>query len=142
MAQPIDFIGKTHSMGTAYKEDGDMGVIPRAIQHIFDYITDNLSLDCNIKVSFVELYQEMLYDLLAGKPREQCVLDIREDVSKGNYIPGLTQIPVVNARQVIALLAQGSIGRVTGSTNMNSQSSRSHAIFTLNISIHHKSEDG
>ncbi|XP_049819239.1 chromosome-associated kinesin KIF4-like isoform X2 [Aethina tumida] len=134
--------GKTHSMGTAYKEDGDMGVIPRAIQHIFDYITDNLSLDCNIKVSFVELYQEMLYDLLAGKPREQCVLDIREDVSKGNYIPGLTQIPVVNARQVIALLAQGSIGRVTGSTNMNSQSSRSHAIFTLNISIHHKSEDG
>ncbi|XP_019881587.1 chromosome-associated kinesin KIF4 [Aethina tumida] len=133
--------GKTHSMGTAYRGEGDMGVIPRAIKDIFDYIKDNFSLDFNLSVSFVELYQEVLYDLLSGKPRDQCVLDIREDVSKGNHIPGLTEVPVSNSEEVFDQLAKGSTGRATGSTNMNSQSSRSHAIFTVNIALQHKTDE-
>ncbi|KAK9873905.1 hypothetical protein WA026_002257 [Henosepilachna vigintioctopunctata] len=81
----------------------------------------------------MELYQEVLYDLLSGKPREQCTLEIREDPQRGIHIPGLTEITVENVHDVYSCLMRGSSGRATASTNMNSQSSRSHAIFTLNI---------
>lgn len=49
--------GKTHSMGTAYSGNGEMGVIPRAVQEIFAYIEDNFTLDFTLSVSFMELYQ-------------------------------------------------------------------------------------
>lgn len=78
--------GKTHTMGTSY-DGGDsnyMGVIPRAINEIFKQVNDNFSVDFTITVSFTELYREVLYDLLANKPRDQCTLEIREDTSKGS----------------------------------------------------------
>ncbi|XP_065167404.1 chromosome-associated kinesin KIF4-like [Atheta coriaria] len=127
--------GKTHTMGTAYNGTGEMGIIPRAVHDIFTFINDNFSYDFNVTVSFMELYQEVLYDLLSSKPREQCVMEIREDVNKNIYIPGLTELQTKSAQEVLDCLAQGSKGRATSSTNMNSQSSRSHAIFTINISM-------
>lgn len=78
--------GKTHTMGTNYSGQGDMGVIPRAVNDIFTFVKDNFSYDFVIKVSFMELYQEVLYDLLSQKPRDQCVLDIREDPTKGKNL--------------------------------------------------------
>jgi kinesin family protein 4/21/27 len=57
--------GKTYSMGTAYTGDGDMGVIPRAINDIFDTVKEMENWDIRIMVSFMELYKEQLYDLLA-----------------------------------------------------------------------------
>ncbi|KAJ8911854.1 hypothetical protein NQ315_012519 [Exocentrus adspersus] len=74
--------GKTHSMGTAYKGEEDMGVIPRAVTEIFDFIKDHFTLDFSVTVSFMELYQEVLYDLLSDKARDQSVLEIREDTVK------------------------------------------------------------
>ncbi|KAJ8965902.1 hypothetical protein NQ314_003843 [Rhamnusium bicolor] len=127
--------GKTHSMGTAYKGEGEMGVIPMAITEIFDFVKDNFSYDFTISVSFMELYQEVLYDLLSSKTRDQCILEIREDTVRGIHIPGLTEVPVQSTSEVLEALARGSLGRVTGATAMNSQSSRSHAIFTVNISM-------
>ncbi|CAG9824939.1 unnamed protein product, partial [Phaedon cochleariae] len=130
--------GKTHSMGTAYSGAGQMGVIPRAISEIFDTVKDNFSIDFDITVSFMELYQEVLYDLLSGKPRDQCVVELREDPVKGILIPGLSELPVKSAEEVLAILQKGSAGRATGCTAMNSQSSRSHAIFTVNMSMTNK----
>ncbi|XP_018570994.1 chromosome-associated kinesin KIF4 [Anoplophora glabripennis] len=130
--------GKTHSMGTAFKGEDDMGVIPRAVAEIFEFIKDNFALDFTVTVSFMELYQEVLYDLLSNKARDQCTLEIREDTVKGIHIPNLTEVPVQSAIEVLDSLTRGSIGRVTGSTAMNAQSSRSHAIFTVNISINNK----
>lgn len=125
--------GKTHSMGTCYTGgDEEMGVIPRAIKEIFRIVEEKTDWDFKITVSFMELYQEQLYDLLSNKPRESCIVDIRESV-QGIKIPGLTEIPVDNAAATFQCLTQGSLGRATGATAMNSQSSRSHAIFTVNI---------
>ncbi|RZC38617.1 Kinesin domain containing protein [Asbolus verrucosus] len=132
--------GKTHTMGTAYSGEEDMGVIPRAVSEIFKHVRDNFTYDFALSVSFMELYQEVLYDLLADKSREQCVLDIREDSNKGVLIPGLTEVPVENARSVLEALMRGSKSRVTGATNMNAQSSRSHAIFTINVLMQNKTE--
>ncbi|KAL3286993.1 hypothetical protein HHI36_001479 [Cryptolaemus montrouzieri] len=125
--------GKTYSMGTTCSEDEEMGIIPRSVNQIFEFVKDNFVFDFTISVSFMELYQEVLYDLLSGKAREQCILDIREDPQRGIYLPGLTEVVVESAQDVLNCLVKGSSGRATASTNMNSQSSRSHAIFTLNI---------
>lgn len=87
----------------------------------------------------MELYQETLYDLLAEKPRDQCIVDIRED-NKGIIIPGLTEVQAVSTSEALKYLMKGSQGRATSSTNMNAQSSRSHAIFTINICMQHKTQ--
>ncbi|XP_026476277.1 uncharacterized protein LOC113381819 [Ctenocephalides felis] len=108
--------GKTHSMGMAYSVGPveEMGVIPRA-------------------VSFMELYQEQLFDLLSKSNRDQSIVDIREDQQKRIVIPGLTEIEVRNAKDTLDCLVRGYRRRAVGATAMNSQSSRSHAIFTIHI---------
>lgn len=81
--------GKTHSMGTTYSGNEDMGVIPRSVKQIFEIVKDNFTFDFTITVSFMELYQEILYDLLSEKPREQCILEIREDPQKGKIFDSI-----------------------------------------------------
>lgn len=131
--------GKTHSMGTNYSEsNGNDGVIPRAVEDIFETIKLKEDWDYKVAVSFMELYQEQLYDLLANKQRNQCVVDIRED-SKSIKIVGVTERTVTNSQETLQCLADGSLCRATGATAMNSQSSRSHAIFS--ISVHQQKKD-
>ncbi|XP_015608313.1 chromosome-associated kinesin KIF4A, partial [Cephus cinctus] len=84
--------GKTHSMGTCYNGGPNMGVIPRAIQDIFKISEAKQEYDIKVSISFLELYQEQLYDLLMDKPRSQCIVDIREDSVKGITVSGLTEI--------------------------------------------------
>ncbi|CAL7949262.1 unnamed protein product [Xylocopa violacea] len=130
--------GKTHSMGTNYVENGNEGVIPRAVQDIFDIIALKEDWCFKTTVSFVELYQEQLYDLLADKQRSQCIVDIRDD-GKNVKITGVVEKEVINATEALRCLMQGSLGRATAATAMNANSSRSHAIFSL--CIHQQKKD-
>uniref|UniRef100_A0A1B6D3T9 Kinesin-like protein n=1 Tax=Clastoptera arizonana TaxID=38151 RepID=A0A1B6D3T9_9HEMI len=131
--------GKTHSMGTNNSSRiEEKGIIPRAVEDIFEHVSSDVEWEYEIKTSFVELYNEQLYDLLANKPKEQCIVDIRED-SRGIVIPGLTEIAVSSAQSTLQCLDMGSCGRAVGSTAMNSKSSRSHAIFTIYLNITKKS---
>lgn len=130
--------GKTFTMGTNYdgSETESMGVIPRAAQDIFKKIEELKDTHkIKVKCAFIELYQEQLYDLLSKLPRDKCVLDIREDSVKGIIIPGLTEREVTSAAQTIECLQLGSSGRTVGATAMNSESSRSHAIFTIKLEM-------
>ncbi|XP_031370407.1 chromosome-associated kinesin KIF4A isoform X1 [Apis dorsata] len=131
--------GKTHSMGTNYIEKEDMGIIPRAVHDIFNIISSKEDWNFKITVSFMELYQEQLYDLLTDKQRSQSIVDIRDD-GKNIKITGLVEKEVTNAIQALNCLTQGSLGRATGATAMNANSSRSHAIFTLCIYQHQKDD--
>lgn len=124
--------GKTHSMGTNYTGVGEKGIIPRVIYDIFEIIKSKEDWSFKVAVSFMELYQEQLYDLLSDKQKSQSIVDIRED-GKSIKIVGVTEKQVKDAQETLEFLAQGSIGRVTGATAMNAHSSRSHAIFTLCI---------
>lgn len=128
--------GKTYTMGTNYdgEEDETMGVIPRAINDIFELIKEGENeSDVTVNCSFMELYQENLYDLLSSKgAREERVVDIRE-ANNQIVIPGLTEIPIRNAEETFEALMRGSQERAVASTAMNAVSSRSHAIFTLNL---------
>ncbi|XP_026473250.1 chromosome-associated kinesin KIF4A-like [Ctenocephalides felis] len=128
--------GKTHSMGMAYSGGPveEMGVIPRAVKDIFQKIsTLTEQYYFQLQVSFMELYQEQLFDLLSKSNRDQSIVDIREDQQKRIVIPGLTEIEVRNAKDTLDCLIRGYRRRAVGATAMNSQSSRSHAIFTIHI---------
>lgn len=129
--------GKTHTMGTVF--DGEwnsnkIGIIPRALRDIFKKIR-NMESDYTVSVScsFLELYQEVLYDLLTENPREQSVCEIREDGAKGIYINGLCEVPANDENRATNCLILGGSKRTTAETAMNSVSSRSHAIFVVNI---------
>lgn len=129
--------GKTHTMGTNNAFNGnlddDLGVIPRAVSEIFGKIsTMDLDNDFTVNCSFVELYQEKLYDLLSANQRDQSVVDIREVEGKV-VIPNLTERIVKDTMTTTKCLMDGSSFRAVGSTAMNAQSSRSHAIFTVTV---------
>ncbi|KZT26623.1 kinesin-domain-containing protein [Neolentinus lepideus HHB14362 ss-1] len=137
--------GKTFTM-TGIDLDADpsnpnngMGIIPRAVSTIFKRARAlkeerGNSWNFTIKGSYIEIYNEDLLDLLAsddgtGARRE---VQIRED--KGHIIwSGLREVTVKNAAEVMALIRQGASIRRTNETDMNAQSSRSHAIFSLTL---------
>uniref|UniRef100_A0A182NVH2 Kinesin motor domain-containing protein n=1 Tax=Anopheles dirus TaxID=7168 RepID=A0A182NVH2_9DIPT len=126
--------GKTFTMGTDFSgelTDG-MGVIPRAITDIFRTVEQNkLTTDARVTCSFIEVYQDNVYDLLAEKSRQQ--VEIREAVNGDIVLQGLTEVPATTDQCAFDCLARGAAGRVVRATAMNNVSSRSHAIFTLTL---------
>lgn len=105
--------GKTHTMGTAFDASSDpdhLGVIPRAVADIFKHIERMSDHDFEINCSFMELYQEQLYDLLSTKGREQNIVDIRED-NKEIIIPNLTEVAVRTVEETTNCLIKGSAGK-------------------------------
>jgi len=124
--------GKTFTMGTndqtASINDPSIGVIPRAIKHIFEE-----GRDVSVKVSFYEILNEQVFDLI-NPSKQRVPLAVRELPNQGLFkIVQLTEILVRDRTEALSLLEQGSSLRSTESTNLNQQSSRSHAVFTLNI---------
>ncbi|XP_062193364.1 kinesin-like protein KIN-4A isoform X1 [Phragmites australis] len=143
--------GKTYTMGTACKEGSPIGIIPQAMAALFDKIDSLKSqVEFQLRVSFIEILKEEVRDLLdpatatvgrvengnghakmsvPGKPPVQ----IREASNGVITLAGSTEMHVSTQKEMTACLEQGSLSRATGSTNMNNQSSRSHAIFTITL---------
>ncbi|KAL9836776.1 chromosome-associated kinesin KIF4A isoform 2-T3 [Geothlypis trichas] len=128
--------GKTYSMGGTYTANQEyepsVGVIPRVIKLLFEEKQQRHDWDFILKVSYLEIYNEDILDLLCPS-RERSPISIREDPKEGIKIVGLTERNVTCAQETVSCLEQGNNSRTVGSTAMNSQSSRSHAIFTICI---------
>jgi len=114
--------GKTYSM---------QGIMDQGIHEIFKHIANDQGRKYTVKVSYLEIYNEELTDLLLepGAPKKPLKIQMTENGVP--FIGGLTEKVVSNAKSVFALLAQGQANRQVGATAMNDQSSRSHTIFTL-----------
>ncbi|KAH9621896.1 hypothetical protein KSS87_019085 [Heliosperma pusillum] len=143
--------GKTYTMGTNYSGDGNSsGIIPQVMHTIFSRVESmKASSEFLIRVSFIEIFKEEVFDLLdptpppvskgEGMPAAKASglarvpIQIRETVNGGITLAGVTEPEVSSQEEMAAFLTRGSIARATGSTNMNSQSSRSHAIFTISM---------
>ncbi|KAF7817032.1 kinesin-like protein KIN-4C [Senna tora] len=139
--------GKTYTMGTNYAGEGSVdGIIPKVMETIFkkvEAVKDSTEL--LIRVSFIEIFKEEVFDLLdpnssrgevgTTKPSvpSRVPIHIRETVNGGIALAGVTEAEVKTKEEMASYLSRGSLSRATGSTNMNSQSSRSHAIFTITI---------
>ncbi|PHU20482.1 Kinesin-like protein FRA1 [Capsicum chinense] len=143
--------GKTYTMGTNYNgEEQTGGVIPMVMNTIFSRAeTMKKSAEFLIRVSFIEIFKEEVFDLLDQNAIAFCKADgaakltgggparvpiqIRETVHGGITLAGVTEAEVRTKEEMASFLLRGSVARATGSTKMNSQSSRSHAIFTISL---------
>ncbi|XP_062108915.1 kinesin-like protein KIN-12C isoform X2 [Humulus lupulus] len=114
----------------------DSGLTPRIFEYLFTRISaeeesrreEQLKYSC--KCSFLEIYNEQITDLLEPSSTN---LQLREDLNKGVYVENLTEYNVRNVNDVVKLLLQGAANRKVAATRMNSESSRSHSVFTCTI---------
>ncbi|XP_058397343.1 stAR-related lipid transfer protein 9 isoform X4 [Diceros bicornis minor] len=123
--------GKTYTMlGTP----ASVGLTPRICEGLFIREEDHAPppSSCRIKVSFLEIYNERVRDLLKqSNQKKSYPLRVREHPEMGPYVQGLSQHVVTNYKQVIQLLEEGIANRITAATHVHEASSRSHAIFTI-----------
>ena len=129
--------GKTYTMQGNLSSESTMGIIPRMINHVFDYIHKQEGTEFTLKVSMIEIYQERIRDLL---DLSRVNLPIREDSIKGIYVDGCSERYVGCHQDVLSALELGSNNRAQAATNMNEHSSRSHSIFILTIGQNNKKE--
>ncbi|KAJ8375970.1 hypothetical protein SKAU_G00065500 [Synaphobranchus kaupii] len=123
--------GKTHTMeGNLHDPDG-MGIIPRIVQDIFNYIYSmDENLEFHIKVSYFEIYLDKIRDLLDVSKTN---LSVHEDKNRVPYVKGCTERFVCSPDEVMDTIDEGKSNRHVAVTNMNEHSSRSHSIFLINV---------
>ena len=131
--------GKTYTMmGPDINEESQKGVIPNAIDHIFECIAaDTTGAEIQLGVSYMEVYREVIRDLLDPS---KVNLQVRDSPLKGIYVEDLTYEYVTCKEDIVELLEIGQKARVTKSTSMNDTSSRSHSVFVL--TVHQKLPNG
>lgn len=87
-----------------------------------------------VKVSFLEIYGEDVYDLLGDtRNSDRMSLPVRENDTGAVFIQGLQEMKVISSDEAIDVLSAGTKNRITASTAMNAGSSRSHAVFTITL---------
>ncbi|XP_015926246.1 kinesin-like protein KIF21A [Parasteatoda tepidariorum] len=151
--------GKTYTMGTGFDNSFNLderGIIPRAVEHLFKTISDIQEKEkekgCtppefNVHAQFMELYNEEVIDLLdtareLDNKTKRTHVRIHEDADGKIYTHGVIAQCVTNVQEALHCLKIGSLSRTTASTGMNTQSSRSHAIFTLHIKQQRMTKSG
>ncbi|KAM9363279.1 kinesin-like protein KIF16B [Symphorus nematophorus] len=125
--------GKSYTM---MGNPGDAGLIPRICEGLFSRISEATRWDeasFRTEVSYLEIYNERVRDLLRRKSTQTYNLRVREHPKDGPYVEDLSKHLVQNYSDVEELMEAGNINRTTASTGMNDVSSRSHAIFTINF---------
>ena len=123
--------GKTYTMQGEIPDNA--GIIPLTLEELFKQIkNDKDIIDSQIGVSFIEIYNESINDLLDSS---KINLDLRETPNREVIVNNLTEIKIKNHEQALNLLIKGNESRIVASTKLNEKSSRSHVIFRLNIEI-------
>uniref|UniRef100_A0A3Q2W7M4 Kinesin-like protein KIF21B n=1 Tax=Haplochromis burtoni TaxID=8153 RepID=A0A3Q2W7M4_HAPBU len=142
--------GKTYTMGTGFDvslSPQEQGIIPRAVHQLFEGIqarrmraqeAGTQPPDFKVSAQFLELYNEEILDLFDGtrdpeSRGRKSAIKIHEDASGSIYTTGVTSRLVHSEDELLQCLKLGALSRTTASTQMNAQSSRSHAIFTIHL---------
>ncbi|XP_043823768.1 kinesin-like protein KIF21A isoform X6 [Dromiciops gliroides] len=142
--------GKTYTMGTGFDVniiEEEQGIISRAVKHLFKCIEEKKEIaikngvpppDFKVNSQFLELYNEEVLDLFdttrdIDAKNKKSNIRIHEDSTGGIYTVGVTTRSVNTESEMMQCLKLGALSRTTASTQMNVQSSRSHAIFTIHL---------
>ncbi|XP_071589993.1 kinesin-like protein KIF21A isoform X13 [Heliangelus exortis] len=142
--------GKTYTMGTGFDvniTEEEQGIISRAVKHLFRCIEEKKQAaikqglpppDFKVNAQFLELYNEEILDLFdttrdIDAKNKKSNIKIHEDSAGGIYTVGVTTRSVNGESEMMQCLKLGALSRTTASTQMNVQSSRSHAIFTIHL---------
>ncbi|KAI3696793.1 hypothetical protein L6452_29341 [Arctium lappa] len=138
--------GKTYTMEGGMRNKGgelpaEAGVIPRAVRQIFDTL-EAQNADYSMKVTFLELYNEEIVDLLAVEDysrgleeRQKKPISLMEDGKGCVLVRGLEEEVVYSANDIYNLLERGAAKRRTADTLLNKHSSRSHSVFTITVHV-------
>uniref|UniRef100_A0A8C3TTH2 Kinesin family member 13B n=1 Tax=Catharus ustulatus TaxID=91951 RepID=A0A8C3TTH2_CATUS len=121
--------GKSYTMmGTADQP----GLIPRLCSGLFERAQkeENEEQSFKVEVSYMEIYNEKVRDLLDPKGSRQS-LKVREHSVYGPYVDGLSKLAVASYKDIESLMSEGNKSRTVAATNMNEESSRSHAVFKI-----------
>ncbi|EGZ11717.1 hypothetical protein PHYSODRAFT_517135, partial [Phytophthora sojae] len=134
--------GKTFTMqgdgGMPFEPEAEStrpGILQLAVEDIFGFIESCADRDFLLRVSFLEIYNEVVRDLLGPSDN----LKLREDPRKGVYVECHEEI-ITNYEDIVTLLQTGNRNRTVGHTAMNDKSSRSHSVFRIVVESKHKSD--
>lgn len=133
---------RTPDPSLSWDQDPLAGIIPRAMHQIFEKLKAS-DIEFTVRVSYLELYNEELFDLLSSQ-EDATRLRIFEDAArKGSVvIQGLEEVTVHSKDEVYAILDKGANKRQTAATLMNAHSSRSHSVFSVTIHIKENTIEG
>ncbi|XP_041766361.1 kinesin-like protein KIF3A [Anopheles merus] len=133
--------GKTYTMSGNADSPQTKGIIPNTFAHIFGHIARGKeNQKFLVRVSYMEIYNEEVRDLL-GKELNKS-LEVKERADIGVFVKDLSGYVVHNADDLDNIMKLGNKNRVVGATKMNSESSRSHAIFSITVESSETDEAG
>uniref|UniRef100_A0A8C2ZTY0 Centromere-associated protein E n=1 Tax=Cyclopterus lumpus TaxID=8103 RepID=A0A8C2ZTY0_CYCLU len=129
--------GKTFTM---MGSDRNHGVIPLAVEDVFQTIQNCPKKEFLLRVSYMEIYNETVSDLLVDSWKRK-PLEVRETINKNIFVADLTEELVTSSTQALAWIRKGEKNRRYGKTKMNERSSRSHTIFRMILESRESSEN-
>ncbi|XP_057325623.1 kinesin-like protein KIF14 [Microplitis mediator] len=142
--------GKSYSMmgestlSNDLEPSEDAGIIPRFCYELFSLAARNKNYAPSIEISYFEIYNEKIHDLLAtnstNNGNKRAPLKVREHPVFGPYVVDLSQHTVQSYEDLQTWLKVGNSQRATAATGMNEKSSRSHSIFSIIMTQGQKSE--
>lgn len=132
--------GKTYTMEGVPTDPERRGVIPNSFQHIFTHISRSQNQQYLVRVSYIEIYQEEIRDLLCKDNNKK--LELKENPELGVYVKDLSSVVTKNLKEIEHVMNLGNQSRSVGFTKMNERSSRSHAIFIITIECSEMGIDG
>ena len=144
--------GKTFTMeggderddpSVSWESDPTSGIIPRALAQLFDELKLQQEAEFTVRTSFLELYNEEIFDLLSAQDDTTKLRLFEDSTKKGSVIvQGLEEVLVGSKSEVYKILERGSSKRKTAATLMNAHSSRSHTVFTTTVHMKESSSEG
>ena len=125
--------GKTYTMSGDPQAYRQRGCIPRSLHAIFSEADRRVDRDYTIKVSYLEIYNEALYDLLSDSPATADQLSVVDGPGGGVEVRGMSQHAVASEEEALSLFFRGEAARATASHTLNAASSRSHTVLTVHV---------
>eukprot|EP00873_Tetraselmis_striata_P013296 jgi/Tetstr1/433560/TSEL_022827.t1 len=119
--------GKTHTM---HGSPHDPGIVARALSQLFRIIHADGSRDYLVRLSYVEIYNEVVHDLL--DPSRQH-LRVVEDRARGHVVDGAHEEVLLDSEHALLLVAKGEAHRKVSATAYNQRSSRSHTLVRVTL---------
>jgi kinesin family protein 11 len=132
--------GKTHTMEGDLKDNEHAGIIPRSVRGIFEHLQSLDNAEYSVRVSYLEVYNEELQDLL--RPQADKKIRICDDARNGVSCQNLEEVMVGDCAEIFGVLETAVANRTVAATLCNERSSRSHSIFTLKIHIKETTAEG
>ena len=134
--------GKTFTMSGSSTNFNYRGIIPRSITRLFQELGGKIEFDSKVSISYLEIYNEIIFDLLSPVPANEQKGEIHfQEDAKGNVVvKGLSKHTVANEEEAFNLLFEGESNRTVSEHQLNKASTRSHCIFTISIEMKSKVE--